>query len=313
MKKNHHRAMLKTIGFRQMLKNIQMKKRTLACIGLDPNPDKLPEPFQKWWWRILPTAIAVYFWMRDIVDATVPYASMFKPQSAYWEAIFGGRIAMWFLVRYIHRNYPEIPVFLDCKRGDIDRTQKKYAKAHLGLDNVDGMNFSPYMGSSCMKNLIDKMRYAGRAIVGLCYTSNPEARQIQDVMLADGRRFWEFIAKTTLEWAEEFGIVENAGLVMAAAYESPKGSGTVVSDFLRKCREIVGDKLWFLIPGVGKQGGLVRETVLAGWAGLGSMAISSSSGISEASSGPDYREAAAAEAKKLADESWAAAEEKMAA
>lgn len=300
-----------TKGFRRTLAERQGKIRSLACIGLDPNPEKLPEPFRKWWWKMLPMVFAVYFWMRNIVDATAPYASMFKPQSAYWEAIFGGRIAMWFLVRYIHKNYPAIPVFLDCKRGDIDRTQARYREAHFGMDGVDGMNFSPYMGSSCMKSLIDKIRYAGRAIVGLCYTSNPEAREIQDVMLADGRRFWEFIAETTLKWAEEFGIVENAGLVMAAAYKDEEGK--TVSDFLRRCREIVGDKLWFLMPGVGKQGGLVRETVLAAYVGPGSMVISSSSGISEASSGPDYREAAAAEAKKLANETWSAVEEKMAA
>lgn len=296
-----------------MLAERQQAIHSLACVGLDPNPEKLPEPFQKWWWKMLPTAVAVFFWMKGIVDVTIPFASMFKPQSAYWEAIFGGRLALWVLVRYIHREYPGVPVFLDCKRGDIDRTQSRYMEAHLGLDSMDGMNFSPYMGSSCMKNLINKMKYAGRAIVGLCYTSNPEAREIQDLELKDGRRLWEAIAEKTLRWAEEFGIVEDAGLVMAAAYEFPRGSGQVVSVFLRRCREIVGDKLWFLIPGVGKQGGLVRETVLAAWAGFGSMAISSSSGISEASSGPDYLYAAGREAGKLAEETWRAAEEKMAA
>jgi orotidine-5'-phosphate decarboxylase len=78
------------------------------------------------------------------------------------------------------------------------------------------MNFSPYMGKDCMAQLADKNN-PGRAIVGLCYTSNKSAREVQDIKLADGRCYWEFIAERTLAWAEELGIVNDAGLVMAAA------------------------------------------------------------------------------------------------
>ena len=168
------------------------------------------------------------------------------------------------------------------------------------------MNFSPYMGKDCMAALVNKVNL-GRALVGLCYTSNPEAREVQDGTYIDTHgnqweHYWEFMADRVLTWGTESGVVENAGLVMAAAYENPKGSGKIYYKHLLRCRQIVGDKLWFLIPEIGTQGGFVAETVRAAYAGPGSIAINSSSGITEASSGPDYAEAAVKKACELRDQ-----------
>jgi len=284
------------IGFRAKLKARQKEVDSLVCVGLDPLLDKIPECIPN-----LPDHERVYVHMRDIIDATAPFACMFKPQSAYYEAIPHGRETLQKLVNYIHAVHPGIPVFLDCKRGDIGRTQERYSMAHLELDSVDGMNFSPYMGKDCMEFLARQDK-PGAAIVGLCYTSNPAARQIQDVELSDGRYLWEFIAETTLEWANELGIIENAGLVMAAAYEDPNKPGNVISEHLSRCRRIVGNKMWFLIPGVGTQGGLIGETVENGHKKLGDMAISSSSGITFKSAGEDYAEASGIETDKLRNE-----------
>lgn len=289
-------------GFRQKLAERQKEKNTLVCVGLDPRKEKIPDCIEDCSEWEYPEARRVFLWMKEIVIATADYACIFKPQIAYYEAIPGGREALQDIVRYIHTAYQdEIPVFLDCKRGDIDRTQRQYGIAHFELDKVDGMNFSPYMGKDCMEFLADK-NHPERAIVGLCYTSNPSARQVQDIILADGRRYWEFMAETTLKWAEELGITENAGLVMAAAYEFPKDSGKVYSEHLSRCRQIVGDKMWYLIPGVGTQGGFVAETIRAGYCGHGSLAISSSSGITEASSGPDFAEKSGEKAEELSDQ-----------
>jgi orotidine-5'-phosphate decarboxylase len=152
-----------------------------------------------------------------------------------------------------------------------------------------------------MSQLVDKDNF-GRAIVGLCYTSNPSAREVQDVLLADGRVYWEFIAERTLAWAEELGVVEDAGLVMAAAYELQKGSGEIFSQHLTRGREIVGDKMWYLIPGVGTQEGFIKETVKASYNGAGSIAINSSSGITTKSLGPDFAEASSNESQRLAQQ-----------
>lgn len=287
---------METNGFRYLLQERQRAIGSCGCVGLDPLPEKLPACLNSDSSAHLATDIAA--WMEAIIESTAPYTSMFKPQKAHWEAIPNGALALQKVIKYIKRNYPDIPVFLDCKRGDIGRTQERYQEAHFGIDGADGMNFSPYMGKDCMEFLVNKS-YPGRAIVGLCYTSNPSAREVQDVKMADETPYWEFMAKTILKWAEELGVVENAGLVMAAAYENPKGSGKIFSEHLKRCREIVGDKLWFLIPGIGTQGGFIKETVRASFTGFGSIAINSSSDIIFASSGEDFAEAAAEKAEQL--------------
>ena len=283
-------------GFRQKLAERQEKVDSLVCVGLDPLEEKIPKLVKggQTWSRVL-------IQIKEIINATAKYACMFKPQSAHYEAIPGGREALQAIVDYIHTKHPGIPVFLDCKRGDIGRTQGRYRIAHFEIDGVDGMNFSPYMGKDCMEYLVDK-NHLDRAIVGLCYTSNPSARETQDVKLTDGRLYWEFMAETTLRWAKELGIVENAGLVMAAAYESPKGSGNIFSKHLSRCRGIVGDKLWFLIPGIGTQGGFIVETIKASYLGPGTIAINSSSAITFASLSDDFAEASGGKAKELRDQ-----------
>jgi len=285
------------MGFRARLAARQKAVNSLVCVGLDPLEEKTPAhiaPGRPLWLRV-----ALH--MISIVDATAPFASMYKPQKAHYEAIPDGQKALQMIVDYIHMKYPSIPVFLDCKRGDIDRTQAKYRFAHFEIDGVDGMNFSSYMGKDCMAQLVDKENFPGRAIVGLCYTSNKSAREVQDVILADGRAYWEFIAACTLTWAEELGITEDAGLVMAAAYEVKKGSGEIYSAHLSLCRKIVGNKFWYLMPGVGTQEGFIEETVSSAFIDAGSIAINSSSGITCVSMGEDYAEAAAHEAMNLRD------------
>lgn len=295
-------------GFREKLAERQKIAKTLVCVGLDPLGEKIPKRFSRIGGTV---ASMVEEWMRNIIKSTAEYASMFKPQIAHWEAIPDGIEALKKVIKYIHSSFPDIPVFVDCKRGDIARTQKQYGIATFNILGADGMNFNPYMGKDCMGALVSE-ETRGKALVGLCYTSNPDAREVQDVLLANDSpfwaqhcakeiRYWQFIASRTLAWAEELSVVADAGLVMAAAYEKPKNSGNIYSDHLVSCRQIVGDKLWFLIPGVGAQGGFIAETVRAAYVGPGSIAINSSSEINFASSGEDYAEAAGIKARELRD------------
>lgn len=291
--------------FRFRLAERQRKVRTLLCVGLDPDINEMPDYLKKSLNSSSDSdvAVSVMNWMIKIVDATAPFTCMYKPQIAHWEALGDeGICALSVVVRHIKETYPDVPVFLDCKRGDIDNTQDKYKIACFEKYGVDGMNFNPYMGKSCMKALYDK-NYPERALVGLCFTSNPDARETQDVLLADGGKYWHFIAKCTLKWAEELGpgVLTNAGLVMAAAYSDKKEPGIVYSRHLTHCRKIVGGKMWFLIPGIGRQGGLLEETIVSSFTGWGSIAINESRSVIFASHGEDYAEAAELASKKSSE------------
>jgi len=290
------------MGFREKLTIRQKKVKSLVCIGLDPLPEKCPQCLYSNFSEpnlYLPPETVIR-WMSKIIDATTPYACMYKLQRAHYESMHFGEIILRAVVRHLKENHPDIPVLLDGKRGDTGRAQARYRVAHFELDDADGITFNPYMGFDCMEALVNE-KTRDRGIVGLCYTSNLSARQIQDVKLMNGRYLWEYIAEKILEWSQKLGITENTGLVMAAAYEFPKGSGEIFSWHLKRARHIVGDKLWFLIPEIETQEGLVKETVEAAYAGPGSIVINSSA-IIFASSGDDFAEAAAKKAKELRDE-----------
>jgi orotidine-5'-phosphate decarboxylase len=289
---------MKKLEFRKKLTARQEKIKSLLCVGLDPLLEKMPDCLKTPGPAGSHSAADVALWMIKIVDATAPFTSMYKPQRAHWEAIPGGVVALQMVISYIEMMYPDIVVFTDCKRGDIDRTQACYRTAQFDIDGTEGMNFSPLMGKDCMQYLFDAEN-PGRALVGLGYTSNPSAREMQDVPMADGRPYWEHVVEKIYKWAQEIGCLENAGVVMAAAYEFPKKSGNIYSQHLTRIREMIGNAMWLLVPGVGTQGGYILQTVKAGFTGWGSMAINSSSGIIFASQGEDYAEKAADEARGL--------------
>ncbi|MDD2646983.1 MAG: orotidine 5'-phosphate decarboxylase [Patescibacteria group bacterium] len=157
--------------FRKKLTERQKRANSLVCVGLDPLIERMPSRFLEMGCAV---HVALYLWMMGVIDDTEHAASMFKFQHAHWEAIPDGLGVLKMLIGYIHANHPDIPVMVDCKRGDIDRTQRLYGNTHLGLENADGMNFVGYMGKDTLMSLIDEKR-PGRALVGLGRTSNKEA------------------------------------------------------------------------------------------------------------------------------------------
>lgn len=266
------------IGFRNQLTARQIEINSVLCVGLDPEVEKMPMRF-----RMLSSddATAVLMWMMWVVDQTAPHACMFKPQHAHWEEIPGGEQALIMLIAYIHHRYPNILVFIDCKRGDIDRTQNRYRLTHLVREAGDGVNYNGYMGSSTLKSLIDTKYSPGKALVGLGRTSNKEAWEVQDEILKSEMRVWERQVRLQLKWSREFGVLEDAGIVMGAAYFDEE-TADVEYEHLETARKIVGTDMWFLIPGIGAQKGVIKETVQAAFAGAGTVAISCSSAITNA-------------------------------
>ncbi|MFH1667895.1 MAG: orotidine-5'-phosphate decarboxylase [Candidatus Komeilibacteria bacterium] len=290
--------MIKRKPFRQMLAERQIKTSSLLCVGLDPLMEKMPVVIREVDIRTIIEQQMLFNWMTCVVDAVAPYTCMFKTNHAHWEAIVNGVHAMTEVIAYIHRKYPDIPVVMDCKRGDIGRTQERYGVAHFDHEGADGMNFTPYMGEDTVSSLA-KWGQAGRALVGVCYTSNLTAREMQDIPIGEqGIQSWDWYMQAMYRWFQKSDVLENAGLVMAAAHKKAD-SNDIQSDHLKLARLRFGGDLWYLIPGVGTQGGFIEQTVEAAFSGIGSIAINCSSSILFASSGDDFAEAAALEAKKM--------------
>ena len=271
------------MGFMQALRDRWSKADSLLCVGLDPDPAKFPDAFAR-------DGDALFAFCRDIVDATAQHACAFKPQIAYFAAHAGGEHALQRLVAHIHAAHPGIPVLLDAKRGDIGSTAAQYAAEAFDRYDADAVTLNPYMGRDSAQPFLDR---ADRGCVFLCHTSNPGARDFQELVVAgDGgaaRPLYQHVAAAI---ARDWNGNGNCALVVGATFPEE----------LQVIRGIVGE-LPLLIPGIGAQGGDVEAVVRNGKTADGTgLMINSSRGILYASRGADYAEAAAAAARSLRDE-----------
>ena len=268
------------MSFIEQLRARWQASNSLVCVGLDPDPSKFPPEFDG-------RDDAIFEFCRDIVDATAGYACAFKPQIAYFAA-HAAEDALTRLVAHIHDVHPGIPVILDAKRGDIGSTASMYAIEAFERFGADAVTLNPYMGRDSAQPFLD---HAGKGCVFLCHTSNPGARDFQELAVSDGSGVEPLYQRVARSIASGWNQNGNCALVLGATFPEE----------LKVIRGIVGD-MPLLIPGIGAQGGDVEATVRNGKSADGTgLMINSSRGILYASRGAGYAEAAADAARELRD------------
>ncbi|GGM55861.1 orotidine-5'-phosphate decarboxylase [Halarchaeum rubridurum] len=245
---------------------------TMVCVGLDPDPDRLPEDVRD-------AELPRWQFNRRIIDATHECAACYKPNAAFYEGADGWR-ALAETIAYAHGK--DVPVILDAKRGDIGNTARQYASA---LDRADAITVNPYMGRDSLQPFLSREE---KGIFALCRTSNPGGKDFQNLELASYDEYlYEHVARRMAEW-DEHG---NVGLVV----------GATRPEELERVREIAPD-LPFLVPGVGAQGGDVEAAVEHGRTAAGVGVVNSTRGIIFAGEErEDWDRAAGAAAKRLRD------------
>ncbi len=220
---------------------------SLLCVGLDPHGSELPEQ----------SAAAARDFCIRIIKATARYAAAFKPNAAFFEA-FGAE--GWTALKQVidavreesERAGSHIPVILDAKRGDIASTAEAYAASAFTNLGADCITLSPYLGRDSIEPFV---RDPEKGAFLLCKTSNPGSGDLQDVAVESGRLtvgslpLYEYVAKLAQEWNTN----SNIGLVVGATYP----------ETLARVRSLAPD-LWFLVPGVGTQGGDLQAALEAG-------------------------------------------------
>ena len=238
--------------------------RAPLCVGLDPDPARLPASY--------PDLLA---WNQALIVATADVAACYKPNIAFYEA--QGRQGFALLERTLAAIPPHIPVILDAKRGDIGSTAAAYARACFEVWDVDAVTLSPYLGGDSIRPFT---AYSDRYVFVLCHTSNPSAGEVQRASQW-GLPLYQRIAARAASWGGG-----NVGLVVGATYP----------DALASVRAQAPDA-WLLAPGVGAQGGDAAAALAAGARADGrGVLVSVSRGIALAA---DPRQAAATYARTL--------------
>ena len=263
------------MGFYQKLSESWRKQRSLLCVGLDPDAEKLP--------RSLKTGDHPLFaFNRAIIDATAGFCCAFKLQIACYSAYRAER-QLEKTIDYIKTRYPRIPVILDAKRGDIDATARMYAREAFMRYNADAVTVNPYMGGDALAPFLC---FTERGVIVLCKTSNAGSGDLQDLMVA-GEEVYTRVARLAVN---SWNANNNVALVVGATY--PKIMGRI--------RRMVGN-MPLLVPGVGTQGGSLESALANGLtADKDGLLINVSRAIIHADSGGwDFAVAAAEQAEKL--------------
>jgi len=261
---------------------------SVVSVGLDPDPDRLPE--------FLDSDLPRWAFNRRVIDATHEHAACYKPNVAFYEDPDGWR-ALTETIAYAHGR--GVPVLLDAKRGDIGTTARRYADL---LDRADAITVNPYLGRDSLEPFLSR---GEKGVFVLARTSNAGARDFQELTVrvggdgsgdgnangSGGREededagvpLYEHVARRASDWNDR----GNVGLVV----------GATAPEELAEIREQVPE-LPFLVPGVGAQGGDAEAAVAYGLAG-GVGLVNSSRGIifaGEGSEDPDAYFRAAGEA-----------------
>ncbi|MDE2121805.1 MAG: orotidine-5'-phosphate decarboxylase, partial [Betaproteobacteria bacterium] len=164
------------------------------CLGLDPEPERLPAP----WTR---DVTRLYDFCAAMVDATADLVCAYKPQIAHFAAV-GGEAQLERLIRHIHDNAPGVPVILDAKRGDIGSTARHYAREAFERYGADALTVSPFMGRDSLDPYMDA--HPDRGLFVLCRTSNPGSDDLQALALGADQggppeRVFERVARLVAE------------------------------------------------------------------------------------------------------------------
>lgn len=223
------------------------RNNSLLCVGLDPQIAQIPPRFRTAQGDPLQAALA---WNRAIIDATAPYAAVYKPNIAFYEAL--GTPGAELLRATLDVIPDNIPVLLDAKRGDMGNTASAYAHAIFAHWGVDAVTLNPYLGRDSVEPFL---AYPGKGLFIVCHTSNPGSTDFQEFEVNDWRSLdrepnqplYIHIARTVTRWGA------NIGLVVGATYPHA----------IQSTRAAAPDA-WFLIPGVGAQGGDLQASVAAG-------------------------------------------------
>ncbi len=250
---------------------------TLVCLGLDSALSKLPA-------HLKDDPTPIFSFNKAIIDATHDLVCAYKPNTAFYESLGASGIEqLKQTCDYLTATYPEVPIILDAKRGDIGNTNDGYIDFAFDYLQADAITLHPYLGQESLAPFLAK---ADKGIVILCRTSNPGAGEFQDLKI-DGKTLYQTVATHV---ANDWNANDNCLIVVGATYP----------DELAEIRTIVGPKMPILVPGIGAQGGDIKAVMKAGIGGdKRGLIINSSRAIIFASNETDFAERAREETLKL--------------
>jgi orotidine-5'-phosphate decarboxylase len=254
------------------------KKKSVLCVGLDTDLNKIPE-------HLLSEPDPIFAFNKAIIDATADFAVAYKPNIAFYESMgVKGWESLGKTIDYLNESYPEVFTIADAKRGDIGNTSKMYAEAFFSAMAFDSVTVAPYMGVDSVSPFL---AFEDKWVILLALTSNQGAFDFQLTENTDGEALFETVVKKAQEWATP----EQLMFVL----------GATKTEFLERVRKAAPDS-FFLVPGVGAQGGSLEDVLTKATNKDYGVLVNSTRGIIYQSKDRDFAEAARRAALELQQE-----------
>lgn len=255
----------------ELIEQIRIK-RSFLCVGLDTDLKKVPS-------FLLDTEDPIFEFNKAIIDATKDYCVAYKPNIAFYECHGPkGWESLKKTLDYIPKN---IFTVADAKRGDIGNTSKYYADTFFNYLDADSVTIAPYMGEDSITPFFE---YENKWVILLALTSNKGALDFQFMTDTNNEQLYKKVLRKSQEWGTENNLMYVVGATRA------EGIGEV-----RK----IAPKNFFLVPGVGAQGGSLEDVADYGWNDDCGLLVNSSRGIIYASNTSDFAQKAGLAAKEL--------------
>ena len=255
----------------ELFSQIQQKSSFL-CVGLDPDLEKIPAHL-----RTEPDPI--FSFCKGIIEETADFAVAYKPNIAFFEAL-GAK--GWDTLAKVAEIMPkDVFTIADAKRGDIGNTSKLYAKAFFESLDFDSVTVAPYMGKDSVTPFLE---FEKKWVILLALTSNIGSLDFQLIPDQNGKPLYQSV----LEKSQEWGSQENMMYVV----------GATRGELIEEVRKVAPEH-FFLVPGVGAQGGSLSDVARFGMNSTCGLLVNSSRGIIYASGEKDFAKAARKEAETL--------------
>ncbi len=261
---------------KQLFEQIK-KKKSYLCIGLDTDLSKIPA-------HLLTYNNPVFEFNKQIIEATSEYCISYKPNLAFYESM--GPAGLLSLEKTLKIIPDDIFTIADAKRADIGNTSEMYAKTFFEYYNFDALTVAPYMGKD---SVVPFLNFKNKWVILLALTSNSGSMdfQLSEVCHSETvgeQKLYQRVIQRSQQWADENQLM----FVVGATHP----------ELFRDIR-LIAEKNFFLVPGIGAQGGSLREISKAGMNSECGLIVNSSRQIIYASHGEDFAESAATAAKKI--------------
>jgi len=261
----------------ELFENIK-RKQSFLCVGLDTDIKKIPS-------HLLDDEDPIFTFNKEIIDATAAYSVAYKPNLAFYESLgVKGILALEKTITYIKESYPDQFIIADAKRGDIGNTSEMYARSFFDYMKVHAVTVAPYMGEDSVKPFLI---YPGSWVVLLALTSNKGSQDFQMTANAENECLFETVLKKSQEWTDDEQMMYVIGATHAETFV--------------KVRQLVPNH-FLLVPGVGAQGGSLKEVACYGMNKQCGLLVNSSRAIIYANSTKEYAIAAGKAAREVQEE-----------